>query len=227
MPRGDRDKRLEEGKSPSPAPPKGRRPPEAEQPAAPVGRVVPSLLRLYRQEVVPAMMREFGYRNPLQVPRITKVVLNIGLGEAVSNPKAVEAAVRDLSLISGQKPVVTKARKAIASFKVRRGQPVGVMVTLRGDRMYFFLEKLFFAALPRIRDFRGVPRSAFDGRGNYALGIREQIIFPEVEYGQIDRLRGLQVNICTTARSDREGMRLLELLGMPFARERAGAGQGA
>ncbi|MFN3974993.1 MAG: 50S ribosomal protein L5 [Dehalococcoidia bacterium] len=181
-------------------------------------------MRRYREEVVPTLMREFSYHNPLQAPRVSKVVLNIGLGEAVTNPKAVEAAVRDLSLISGQKPVVTKAKKAIASFKVRRGQPVGVMCTLRGDRMYFFLEKLFFASLPRIRDFRGTPRNAFDGRGNYSLGIAEQIIFPEIEYGQIDRLRGLQVNICTTARSDREGARLLELLGMPFARERTAGG---
>ncbi|MCS7207736.1 MAG: 50S ribosomal protein L5 [Dehalococcoidia bacterium] len=185
---------------------------------------MPRLLRLYREEVVPTLMREFGYRNPYEAPRITKVVLNIGLGEAVTNPKAVEFAVRDLSLIAGQKPVVTRAKKAIASFKVRRGQPVGVMCTLRGDRMYFFLEKLFFAALPRIRDFRGTPRHAFDGRGNYSLGVAEQIIFPEIEYGQIDRLRGLQVNICTTARTDREGARLLELLGMPFARERSGGG---
>ncbi|GBD10964.1 50S ribosomal protein L5 [bacterium HR23] len=208
-----------EGTSAPPQP--EARPPRAR---APQGRVVPRLLRVYREEVVPTLMREFGYSNPLAVHRVTKVVLNIGLGEAVTNPKAVESAVRDLSLISGQKPVVTRAKKAIASFKVRRGQPIGVMCTLRGDRMYFFLEKLFYAALPRLRDFRGTPRNAFDGRGNYSLGIAEQIIFPEIEYGQIDRLRGLQVNICTTARSDREGMRLLELLGLPFARERAPAG---
>ncbi|HXG42418.1 MAG TPA: 50S ribosomal protein L5 [Dehalococcoidia bacterium] len=179
---------------------------------------VPRLKQRYREEVVPALMREFGYRNVMQVPRIEKVCLNIGLGEAVQNPKAVEAASNDLALISGQRPVVTRARKSIANFKVRKGMPIGLMVTLRGDRMWEFLDRLMNAALPRIRDFQGVPPDSFDGRGNYSLGIREQVIFPEIDYDKIDRVRGLQVNIITTARSDEEGKRLLELLGMPFAR---------
>ena len=179
---------------------------------------IPRLKQRYREEVVPALMREFGYRNVMQVPRIEKVCLNIGLGEAVQNPKAVEAASNDLALISGQRPVVTRARKSIANFKVRKGMPIGLMVTLRGDRMWEFLDRLMNAALPRIRDFQGVPPDSFDGRGNYSLGIREQVIFPEIDYDKIDRVRGLQVNIITTARSDEEGKRLLELLGMPFAR---------
>jgi len=179
---------------------------------------VPRLKQVYRERVVPALMREFGYRNVMQVPRIEKVCLNIGLGEAVQNPKAVEAASNDLALISGQRPVVTRARKSIANFKVRKGMPIGLMVTLRGDRMWEFLDRLMNAALPRIRDFQGVPPDSFDGRGNYSLGIREQVIFPEIDYDKIDRVRGLQVNIITTARSDEEGKRLLELLGMPFAR---------
>ncbi|MCS7275460.1 MAG: 50S ribosomal protein L5 [Dehalococcoidia bacterium] len=179
---------------------------------------MPRLKQRYREEVVPALMREFGYRNVMQVPRIEKVCLNIGLGEAVQNPKAVEAASNDLALISGQRPVVTRARKSIANFKVRKGMPIGLMVTLRGDRMWEFLDRLMNAALPRIRDFQGVPPDSFDGRGNYSLGIREQVIFPEIDYDKIDRVRGLQVNIITTARTDEEGKRLLELLGMPFAR---------
>jgi large subunit ribosomal protein L5 len=179
---------------------------------------IPRLKQRYREEVVPALMREFGYRNVMQVPRIEKVCLNIGLGEAVQNPKAVEAASNDLALISGQRPVVTRARKSIANFKVRKGMPIGLMVTLRGDRMWEFLDRLMNAALPRIRDFQGVPPDSFDGRGNYSLGIREQVIFPEIDYDKIDRVRGLQVNIITTARTDEEGKRLLELLGMPFAR---------
>ncbi len=179
---------------------------------------VPRLKQRYRQEVVPALMREFGYRNVMQVPRIEKVCLNVGLGEAVQNPKALEAASNDIALISGQKPVVTRARKSIANFKVRKGMPIGLMVTLRGDRMWEFLDRLMNAALPRIRDFQGVPPDSFDGRGNYSLGIREQVIFPEIDYDKIDRVRGLQVNIITTARTDEEGKKLLELLGMPFAR---------
>jgi len=179
---------------------------------------IPRPKQRYREEVVPALMREFGYRNVMQVPRIEKVCLNIGLGEAVQNPKAVEAASNDLALISGQRPVVTRARKSIANFKVRKGMPIGLMVTLRGDRMWEFLDRLMNAALPRIRDFQGVPPDSFDGRGNYSLGIREQVIFPEIDYDKIDRVRGLQVNIITTARTDEEGKRLLELLGMPFAR---------
>ncbi len=179
---------------------------------------VPRLKQRYRDDVVPALMREFGYRNVMQVPRIEKVCINVGLGEAVQNAKAVEAASNDIALISGQKPVVTRARKSIANFKLRRGMPIGLMVTLRGDRMWEFLDRLMNAALPRIRDFQGVPPDSFDGRGNYSLGIREQVIFPEIDYDKIDRVRGLQVNIITTARTDEEGKRLLELLGMPFAR---------
>jgi len=190
-------------------------------------RPVPRLLRLYREEVVPLMMREFHYTSVMAVPRIEKVVINVGLGEAKDNPKALENMTRDLSLIAGQRPVVTRARRAIAGFKVRKGQPIGLMVTLRGERMWTFLDRLFNAVLPRIRDFRGVPREGFDGRGNYSLGIREHIIFPEVDYNQVDRIRGLQVNIVTTARTDREAMRLLELLGMPFARPRPPAEAGA
>ncbi len=165
------------------------------------------------------MMQEFAYHTPMQVPQVKKVTLNVGLGEALTNSRAVESASKDLATISGQRPIVTKARKSIAAFKLREGVPIGVCVTLRGSRMLYFLDRLFNAALPRIRDFRGVSRGSFDGRGNYSLGIREQIIFPEIEYGEIERIRGLQVTIATTAKSDNEGARLLELLGMPFARE--------
>ncbi|MSQ12453.1 MAG: 50S ribosomal protein L5 [Dehalococcoidia bacterium] len=191
--------------------------------------MVPTLLTRYREQIAPSLRQEFGYANPLQAPKVVKVVLNIGIGKEVTatsaNPNIVERASADLAAISGQKPVVRGAKKAIAGFKLRAGQPVGVSVTLRGDRMYSFLERLLLASLPRIRDFRGASRDAFDGRGNYALGIREQIIFPEIEYGQVDRMRGLQVNIITSAKTDREAFRLLELMGMPFARD--GAQDGA
>ena len=163
-------------------------------------------------------MREFGYANAMQVPRVDRVVVNIGLGEATQNAKALDAASEDLSTITGQKPVITRAKRSIANFKIREGNPIGLMVTVRGDRMWEFLDRLLNAALPRIRDFRGVSPKAFDGRGNFSLGIREQLIFPEIEYDKVDRVRGLQVNIITTARSDEEGTRLLELLGMPFSR---------
>jgi large subunit ribosomal protein L5 len=182
-------------------------------------RPKPRLRRLYEEVVVPAMIREFGYKNPMEVPRLEKVVLNIGLGEAVQNPRAVDSAVRDLSLIAGQHPVVTRARKSIAQFRLRAGMPIGVMVTLRGDRMWHFLDKLMNIVLPRQRDFRGVSPRSFDGRGNYSIGLREQLVFPEIDYDKIDRIRGLEVTIVTTARSDVEARRLLELLGMPFARE--------
>jgi large subunit ribosomal protein L5 len=164
------------------------------------------------------MMKEFSYTSPMQVPRLSKIVLNIGLGEALDNPRAIESATRDLSLISGQRPVTTRARKSIAAFKVREGMALGLAVSLRGRRMFEFFDRLVSSALPRIRDFRGVSREAFDGRGNYSLGIREQVIFPEIEYNAIDRIRGLQVTIVTTAPTDREGLRLLELLGVPFER---------
>ena len=168
-------------------------------------------------EAVPALKSEFGYKNAMQVPRLEKIVVNIGLGEALANAKAIDAAVGDLSLITGQRPVVTKAKKSIATFKVREGNPIGAKVTLRGARMWEFLERLTRVALPRIRDFRGVSGKAFDGRGNYTLGLKEQLSFPEIEFDKIDRLRGLEVTIVTTAKSDEESKRLLALLGMPFA----------
>ena len=200
--------------------PRTRRPQTAEATAAaPPERRVSRLLEKYRQEVVPALTQEFGYRNVMQVPRLQKAVLNIGLGEAILNSRALEMATRDLSLIAGQQPVTRRARKSVAGFKLRQGMPIGVMVTLRGTRMYDFLDKLLNVVVLRIRDFRGTPRTSFDGRGNYSLGIREQIVFPEIDYNSVDRLRGLQVSIATSARTDEEGLRLLELLGMPFARQ--------
>ncbi len=170
----------------------------------------------YRREVVPAMMARFGYRNVMEVPRLAKVVINMGVGEAVQDPKQLDAAVADLTAITGQKPVVTRARRSIAAFKLRKGMPIGAKVTLRGDRMYHFLDKLINVALPRIRDFRGVSPDSFDGRGNYSLGIREQLIFPEIRYDKVDRVRGMDVTIATTARTDEEAAELLRLLGMPF-----------
>jgi large subunit ribosomal protein L5 len=172
----------------------------------------------YREDIVPALTSEFGYKNPFQVPKLEKIVLNIGLGEAVANGRALDAAVNDLTTITGQKPVVTRAKKSIASFKLREGMPIGAMVTLRGARMYEFLDRLVATALPRIRDFRGVAPNSFDGRGNYTLGLREQIMFPEIDYDQIDKVRGLEISIVTSARTDEEGRRLIALLGMPFAR---------
>ena len=170
----------------------------------------------YRTEVVEALKREFLYSNSMQVPTVHKVVINVGLGEAIQNPKALDAATRDLSIITGQKPVVTKAKKSVAAFKIRTGNSIGAMVTLRGERMWEFLDRLISLALPRIRDFQGVSSKAFDGRGNYSLGLREQLVFPEIDYDAIDKLRGLEVSIVTTARTDDEGRRLLQLLGMPF-----------
>ena len=171
----------------------------------------------YKQDVIPALTNEFGYKNLYQVPKVEKIVLNIGLGEAVANGRALDAAVGDLTTIAGQKPVVTRAKKSIATFKLRAGMPIGAVVTLRGDRMYEFLDRLVATALPRIRDFRGVNPNAFDGRGNYTLGLREQIMFPEIDYDKIDKVRGLEVSIVTSAKTDEEGRRLLALLGMPFA----------
>jgi large subunit ribosomal protein L5 len=180
--------------------------------------VVTRVEEQYKEQVAPAMQREFNYGNPMELPRLQKITLNIGLGEARENPRAVETATGDLATITGQKPVVTRATKSIANFRIREGMPIGVMVTLRGRRMYEFFDRLVNAALPRIRDFRGLPTKAFDGRGNYSLGLREQLVFPEIEYDKIDRIRGMQININTTAKSDEEGKRLLELLGMPFAK---------
>lgn len=178
----------------------------------------PRLKDRYFSEVLPAMREQFQYENIMQVPRVHKVVLNIGLGEATSNATSLERASGDLAAIAGQHPVVTRAKRSIAQFRVRAGMPVGLMVTLRSHRMYEFLDKLMNAALPRIRDFRGVPRDAFDGRGNYNLGLREQILFPEIEYDKIDKLRGMEITIVTSAKSDEEARRLLELMGMPFAK---------
>ena len=172
----------------------------------------------YRADAVPTLMQEFGYKNVMQVPKLQKVVVNIGLGEAINNARAIDAAVGDLSAITGQKPVVTRAKKSIAAFKLREGMPIGAMVTLRGPRMYEFLDRLVSVALPRIRDFRGVSPNSFDGRGNYTLGLREQLAFPEIDYDRIDKTRGLEMSFVTTARNDEEGRRLLALLGMPFAR---------
>ncbi|AIS53179.1 50S ribosomal protein L5 [Thermoanaerobacter kivui] len=172
----------------------------------------------YEKEVVPALMERFGYKNIMQVPKMEKIVINIGVGEAKENPKALEAAVNDLTLIAGQKPVITRAKKSIANFKIRQGMPIGVKVTLRGERMYEFMDKLFNIALPRVRDFKGVSPKSFDGRGNYALGIKEQLIFPEIDYDKIDKIRGMDIIFVTTAKTDEEAKGLLELLGMPFAK---------
>lgn len=168
--------------------------------------------------MVPELVKEFGYSNVMQVPHLEKIVINVGLGEAVSNAKAIDAAVGDISAITGQRPVVTRAKKSIAAFKLRAGMPIGASVTLRGPRMYEFLDRLVSITLPRIRDFRGVSPNSFDGRGNYTLGLREQIAFPEVDYDRIDKTRGLEMSFVTTAKTDEEGRRLLALLGMPFAR---------
>ena len=174
------------------------------------------LRQRYEEEVRPALVKEFDYQNPMQVPRLTKITVNIGLGEALTNSKAVDAAVNDQTIITGQKPVVTKAKRSIAQFKIREGNTIGCKVTLRGQRMWDFLERLTRLALPRIRDFRGVPTKSFDGRGNYSLGLREQLAFPEIDYDKVDRLRGLEMTVVTTAKTDEEGQRLLALLGMPF-----------
>ena len=174
------------------------------------------LRQRYRDEIAPALQREFGYPNTMQIPRLDKVVVNIGLGEAIANAKALDAAVGDLTTITGQKPIVTRAKRSIAQFRLRTGMPIGAKVTLRGQRMYDFLERTLSLALPRIRDFRGIPTRSFDGRGNFSLGLREQLVYPEIDYDRIDRLRGLEISIVTTAKTDEEGRKLLELLGMPF-----------
>ncbi|KGG81014.1 50S ribosomal protein L5 [Caloranaerobacter azorensis] len=170
----------------------------------------------YVNEVIPALMERFKYRNIMEVPKIEKVVLNMGIGDAKDNPKSLEAAVEELTLIAGQRAVVTRAKKAISNFKIRAGMPVGARVTLRGERMYYFLDKFMNIALPRVRDFRGVSSTSFDGRGNYSIGVREQLIFPEIDYDKIDRVRGLDITIVTTAKTDEEAKALLELMGMPF-----------
>ena len=186
--------------------------PAATQSAAPK----PRLQERYEQDVMPALQKEFAYDNVMRTPALHKIVINIGMGEAIQNPKTMEAAERDLTTITGQHPVQTKAKRSVAAFKLRQGMKIGVMVTLRGRRMYDFLDKLMNVALPRLRDFQGVSPDSFDGRGNYTLGLKEQLVFPEVEYDSIDKVRGMEVTIVTTARTDEEGHRLLQLLGMPF-----------
>jgi large subunit ribosomal protein L5 len=178
----------------------------------------PRLKERYRQEVIPALQKEFNYSNVMQVPALHKVVINIGMGEAIQNAKSMDNAVRDLTDITGQKPVVTRAKRSVAAFKLREGMQIGCMVTLRGERMYYFLDKLMNVALPRLRDFQGISPDAFDGRGNYTLGIREQLVFPEIDYDKVDKVRGMEITVVTTARTDEEGRRLLQLLGMPFKR---------
>lgn len=177
------------------------------------------MIEQYRNDVVPTLMNEFEYASIMQVPRITKVVLNVGLGEALDNAKALEFATNDIATITGQKPVITKAKKSVATFKLREGRSIGVKVTLRGERMWSFLTRLIHVALPRTRDFQGISPDSFDGRGNYTLGLREQLIFPEIDYDSIDKIRGMEVTIVTTAQNDEEGRRLLDLLGMPFHRD--------
>lgn len=193
---------------------------EAQKKEVVTPRPTQRVLEKLRSEVGPVMMQEFSYTSTMQIPRLSKIILNIGMGETLLNARAMESATRDLTAISGQRPIINRARKSIAGFKIREGMPIGVSVTMRGRRMYEFYDRLVSSSLPRIRDFQGVSREAFDGRGNFALGIREQVIFPEIDYNSIDRLRSLQVVIVTTAPTDREGLRLLELLGMPFTRPR-------
>lgn len=199
----------------------GRRPQEQKQ--APQAEVIstaeieaPRFIKRYAEVVVPALLKQFSYKNPMQVPRLAKIVVNMGLGAAVANPKIIDAAVEEIRALTGQKPVVTRSRKAIASFKLRAGLPIGVMVTLRGPRMWEFADRLITIALPRVRDFRGVSRKAFDGKGNYTLGLKEQIIFPEINYDRIDVIKGLNISFVTTAKNDEEGRALLQHLGMPF-----------
>ena len=172
----------------------------------------------YTAEIAPALMQKFGYKSPMQIPKLEKVVINIGLGEAKDNAKVIDAACNDLALITGQKPIVTKARKSVANFKIREGMSIGCKVTLRSEKMYEFVDKLFNVALPRVRDFRGINPNGFDGRGNYALGLKEQLIFPEIDYDKIDKIRGMDINFVTTAANDEEAKELLTLMGAPFAR---------
>ncbi len=204
-----------------PKKPGGKRP--QEQKALPQAEVVstaeieaPRFYVRYNKEIVPALTKQFSFKNPMQVPRLTKIVVNMGLGAAVANPKIIDAAVEEIRAVTGQKPVVTRSKKAIASFKLRAGLPIGVMVTLRGPRMWEFADRLITIALPRVRDFRGVSRKAFDGKGNYTLGLKEQIIFPEINYDRIDVIKGLNISFVTTAKNDEEGRALLQHLGMPF-----------
>ena len=177
----------------------------------------PNLKKLYQDEVAPALMQKFGYKSTMQIPRLDKIVVNVGCSEARENAKVLDAVVSDLTTITGQKAVITKAKKSVANFKLREGMPIGAKVTLRGNKMWEFLDRLFNVALPRVRDFRGISADAFDGRGNYALGVKEQLIFPEIEYDKIDKIRGMDIVMCTTAQTDEEARELLKLIGAPFA----------
>ena len=178
---------------------------------------MPNLKKKYQDEVAPALMQKFGYKSTMQIPRLEKIVVNVGCSEARENPKVLDAVVNDLTTITGQKAVITKAKKSVANFKLREGMPIGAKVTLRGNKMWEFLDRLFNVALPRVRDFRGISADAFDGRGNYALGVKEQLIFPEIEYDKIDKIRGMDIVVCTTAQTDEEARELLKLVGAPFA----------
>ncbi|MEH2940494.1 50S ribosomal protein L5 [Oscillospiraceae bacterium 44-5] len=178
---------------------------------------VPNLKKLYQDEVAPALMQKFGYKSTMQIPRLEKIVVNVGCSEARENAKVLDAVVNDLTTITGQKAIITKAKKSVANFKLREGMPIGAKVTLRGNKMWEFLDRLFNVALPRVRDFRGISADAFDGRGNYALGVKEQLIFPEIEYDKIDKIRGMDIVVCTTAQTDEEARELLKLVGAPFA----------
>jgi large subunit ribosomal protein L5 len=207
------------GKSPAPKEPQGGKDLKADkEPKAPkVSKKVDARLRhVYKDRVIPALVKEFGYKNVMGVPKIEKVAINIGLGEATQNAKLMDGAVNELSAIAGQKPVITKAKKSIAAFKLREGMPIGTMVTLRGDRMYEFLDRLMNVALPRVRDFRGVSPKSFDGRGNYTLGVKDQLIFPEIDYNKVEKAKGMNISITTTAKTDAEGLALLKHMGMPF-----------
>ena len=177
----------------------------------------PNLKKLYQDEVAPALMQKFGYKSTMQIPRLEKIVVNVGCSEALENAKVLDAVVNDLTTITGQKAVITKAKKSVANFKLREGMPIGAKVTLRGNKMWEFLDRLFNVALPRVRDFRGISADSFDGRGNYALGVKEQLIFPEIEYDKIDKIRGMDIVVCTTAQTDEEARELLKLVGAPFA----------
>ncbi len=212
MAKDKKDKAKSEAKAPAGGEAAAEKAPAREQAPA-----RPARLRLrYAAEVLPELVKEFGFVNPMQAPRLDKIVVNMGLGEAINNGKIIDASVEQLAAITGQKPVVTKARKSIANFKLRQGQSIGAMVTLRGDRMYEFFDRLVSTALPRVRDFKGVSPKAFDGKGNYTLGVREQIIFPEIEYDKVEKIKGLNITVVTTARNDEEGRALLRHLGMPF-----------
>lgn len=179
-------------------------------------KVQPRLKEKYQREIVPLLIKEFGYRNPMQVPKLTKVVINMGLGEAIQNPKLLETCAKELAYITGQKPVINRARKSVSAFKLRAGMPIGVSVTLRRDRAWEFLDRLFNLALPRVRDFRGVPKKGFDGRGNFTMGLKEQIVFPEVDYNKVEKIKGMNITIVTTAKTDEEARSFLTHLGMPF-----------